>query len=39
LISTLRLPVDELNRKRAETRQAWLESSSRPLKMPNIFAH
>jgi chromosome partitioning protein len=39
LISALRLPVDELGRKRAELRKSWLESSGKPLVMPDIFAN
>ena len=39
LITTLRLPIDELGRKRADMRRTWLEASRNPLKMPDIFAH
>ena len=39
LITTLRLPIDELGRKRADLRRNWLEASNKPLQMPDIFAH
>ncbi|MEM7300474.1 MAG: division plane positioning ATPase MipZ [Pseudomonadota bacterium] len=38
LISALRLPIDERGRKRAEARKAWLDSASKPMEMPDIFA-
>jgi chromosome partitioning protein len=39
LITTLRLPIDELGRKRADLRRNWLEASNKPLQMPDILAH
>ena len=39
LITTLRLPIDELGRKRADLRRNWLEASNRPLLIPDMFAH
>ena len=37
LISALRLPMDDLGRRRAEMRRQFVERSARPLKMPDIF--
>jgi chromosome partitioning protein len=39
LLGALRLPVDELGRKRAETRRRYAESLARPIVLPDIFAH
>lgn len=39
LLAALRLPVDEIGRRRAETRRRFAETSSRPLVLPDIFAH
>lgn len=38
LLSALRLPTDELGRKRAEARKRYAEALSRPIAMPDIFA-
>lgn len=38
LIATLRLPVDELGRKRAEARKIWFENSAKPLQNLGVFA-
>jgi len=38
LISSLRLPIDELGRKRAEARKGWLENSAKPLDTAGILA-
>ena len=38
LIATLRLPVDDLGRKRAEARKIWFENSSKPLQNLGVFA-
>jgi len=38
LITSLRLPIDEVGRKRAKARKVWLESSSRPLDTAGILA-
>ena len=38
LIATLRLPVDELGRKRAEARKIWFENSNKPLQDLDVFA-
>lgn len=38
LISTLRLPIDDIGRQRAAVRKSWLETSGKPLRMPDIFA-
>ena len=38
LIRSLRLPVDDKGRKRAEARVTWLERSNKPVDMPDIFA-
>lgn len=38
LIATLRLPVDELGRKRAEARKIWFENSAKPLQDLGVFA-
>ena len=39
LVGTLRLPVDELGRRRAETRRRFAEAGDTPIKMPDIFAN
>ena len=38
LLASLRLPTDELGRKRAEARRRYAETSNRPIAMPDIFA-
>ncbi len=38
LLSTLRLPIDDRGKKRATARRVWLNTSEKPLKMPDIFA-
>ncbi|MFD0918069.1 division plane positioning ATPase MipZ [Pseudahrensia aquimaris] len=38
LIRSLRLPIDDVGRKRADARRSWLEKSSKPVDMPDIFA-
>lgn len=38
LIATLRLPIDELGRKRAEARQRWLENSDKPIDTMGLLA-
>ena len=38
LIRSLRLPIDEQGRKRADIRRTWLEKSRQPIEMPDIFA-
>jgi len=39
LISALRLPIDEVGRKRAEARQRYAETIGRPIAMPDIFVN
>ncbi len=38
LISTLRLPIDEVGRKRAEARQKWLENADKPIDTMGLLA-
>lgn len=38
LLSMLRLPIDDIGRKRAETRRRWIEAASRPVEPLRIFA-
>lgn len=38
LIRSLRLPIDEQGRRRAESRKIWLERSGKPMELPDIFA-
>jgi len=38
LIRSLRLPIDEQGRRRAEARKIWLERSDMPMELPDIFA-
>ena len=38
LVTALRLPTDELGRKRAEARQRYAEMARKPLVLPDIFA-
>ena len=38
LLAALRLPIDEVGRKRAEARQRYAQSIDRPIAMPDIFA-
>jgi len=38
LITSLRLPIDELGKKRAEVRKGWLENSTKPLDTAGILA-
>lgn len=38
LITSLRLPTDAVGRRRAEIRRQFVEASSRPLLLPDIFA-
>ena len=37
LLAALRLPTDELGRKRKVLRQRYVEAVSRPIAMPDIF--
>ena len=37
LVKTLRLPVDDLGRDRAEIRKVWLENAYQPVVLPDIF--
>jgi chromosome partitioning protein len=39
LVAALRLPTDEVGRKRAEARQRYAETIGRPIAMPDIFAN
>lgn len=39
LITSLRLPVDEYGRKRADARRRYAETMSQPLALPDIFAN
>jgi hypothetical protein len=34
----LRLPIDDLGRRRAETRKKWMQNASNPLENLKIFA-
>lgn len=38
LLSMLRLPIDDIGRKRAEQRRMWIEAASRPVEPLRIFA-
>jgi len=38
LIGSLRLPIDEVGRRRADARAVWLEGENKPVMMPDIFA-
>ena len=38
LIRSLRLPIDETGRQRADARQVWLEGANKPMELPDIFA-
>ncbi len=38
LLSSLHLPIDDRGRRRAEARRVWLETSTKPIEMPDIFA-
>ncbi|MDP3895856.1 MAG: division plane positioning ATPase MipZ [Mesorhizobium sp.] len=38
LLASLRLPTDELGRKRADARRRYAETAGRPLVLPDIFA-
>ncbi len=38
LLSSLRLPIDERGKKRAEARRVWLDTPANSLAMPDIFA-
>lgn len=38
LLSSLKLPIDERGRKRADARRVWLNSEQKPVAMPDIFA-
>jgi len=38
LIATLRLPVDEIGRKRAEARKIWFENAGKPLQDLGVLA-
>lgn len=38
LISALRLPTDEIGRKRVDARRRFAETTSRPIALPDIFA-
>ncbi len=38
LLSVLRLPVDEIGRRRAEARQVWLSNADKPMEDLGIFA-
>lgn len=39
LVAALRLPIDELGRKRNEARRRYAETAGRPLVLPDIFAN
>jgi chromosome partitioning protein len=39
LLAALRLPTDELGRKRADARRKYAESIGRPITMPDIFSN
>ena len=38
LLSVLRLPVDEVGRRRAQAREAWLSNADKPMEDLGIFA-
>ena len=38
LVRALRLPIDDVGRKRADARKVWLESARQPMELPDIFA-
>lgn len=38
LVATLKLPIDDVGRRRAQARRAWIDSSSRPLENMDLFA-
>jgi chromosome partitioning protein len=38
LVATLKLPIDDVGRRRAQARRAWIDSSSRPLEGLDLFA-
>lgn len=38
LIATLKLPIDELGRKRAQARRIWLENSDKPIQDKGVLA-
>lgn len=39
LISALRLPIDDIGRKRAQARRNFCQTAGNPIKMPDIFAN
>ena len=39
LVRMLRLPIDDVSRKRAESRKVWMESAHKPVELPDIFAN
>ncbi|MEL6947602.1 MAG: division plane positioning ATPase MipZ, partial [Pseudomonadota bacterium] len=38
LIGSLRLPIDDVGRRRAQARAGWIEKQNTPVAMPDIFA-
>ncbi len=38
LVATLKLPIDELGRKRAQARRTWLENADRPIQDMGVLA-
>ena len=38
LVRILRLPVDDVSRKRAASRKVWMESAHKPVALPDIFS-
>ncbi len=38
LLTSLRLPIDDRGKKRANARKAWATASNQPIDMPDIFA-
>ncbi len=38
LVKMLRLPIDDVSRKRARSRKVWMEAAHKPVALPDIFA-
>jgi len=38
LVGVLRLPIDDVSRKRAESRKVWMQTARKPVALPDIFA-
>ncbi len=38
LVGVLRLPIDDVSRKRAESRKVWMQTAHQPVALPDIFA-